>query len=66
MQSFNCQCKLQQATLMLLMDHSGNERHKAKLLKNFRKLDVDNNGTLSHEELMKGYSMIMSEEEAKI
>jgi calcium-dependent protein kinase len=50
----------------MLVDSNGMQKQKEKLLKTFRKLDKDNNGTLSKEELIKGYAQIMTEEEAKI
>jgi calcium-dependent protein kinase len=51
---------------MMLLDSNGMQKQKEKLLKTFRKLDKDNNGTLSKAELIKGFSQLMTEEEAKI
>ena len=60
-----CENKLQHITLMLLADISASKKEHERMMNTFRKLDIDNNGTLNKEEIYNGLLTVMTEAEAR-
>lgn len=50
---------------MLLADISASKKEHERMMNTFRKLDEDNNGTLSKQEIYNGLLSVMTEAEAK-
>jgi len=57
--------KLQKAVLLYIISFFDLKEEKDELLKAFKKLDLDHDGQLTPEELIKGYTAMMGEEEAR-
>jgi len=62
---FRANYKLQKAVLLYVISFFDIKEEKDKLLKTFKKLDLDHDGQLTQEELLIGYSKLMGAEEAK-
>lgn len=62
---FRANYKLQKAVLLYVISFFDIKEEKDKLLKTFKKLDLDHDGQLTQEELLVGYSKLMGPEEAK-
>lgn len=62
---FRASFKLQKAVLLYVISFFDIKDEKDKLLKTFKKLDLDHDGQLTHEELLTGYSKLMGPDEAK-
>ena len=62
---FRANYKLQKAVLLYVISFFDIKDEKDKLLKTFKKLDLDHDGQLTQEELLIGYSKLMGPEEAK-
>jgi Ca2+-binding EF-hand superfamily protein len=65
MRAFTTSSKLQKAIMLYIISCFDLKEEKEELLKTFKALDLDNDGQLSHEELMVGYTKTMGEDDAK-
>lgn len=61
---FRASFKLQKAVLLYVISFFNIKEEKDELLKTFKKLDLDHDGQLTQDELLKGYSKLMGPEEA--
>ncbi|CAD8079716.1 unnamed protein product [Paramecium primaurelia] len=64
MKKFTAQQKLQEAVFKFIVNQLATKEEKAELLKTFQCLDTNQDGKLSKEELLAGYSKIMKPVEA--
>jgi calcium-dependent protein kinase len=56
LKDFNSQSKLQQAALTFLTTHMITQEEMRELAKTFEALDTNNNGSLTHDELLVGFT----------
>ena len=66
LKEFNASTKLQQAALTFLTTHLINKEEMTELQKAFQSLDKNNDGKLSKEELLEGFSQAMGQTAAEI
>mmetsp|Transcript_5722 Transcript_5722/g.6134 ORF Transcript_5722/g.6134 Transcript_5722/m.6134 type:complete len:474 (+) Transcript_5722:35-1456(+) len=64
--AFSAKSKLKQAILEFIAVYVTSENEKKKLEETFRSLDKDNNGTLSYDELVEGFTLITGSKEIAI
>lgn len=65
LKSFCAENKLQQAALTYIASQFTSKEEKHQLMQTFKALDTNGDGVLSREEIIQGYSKIMSEEDAE-
>lgn len=65
MRAFTTSSKLQKAIMLYIISCFDLKEEKDELLKTFKALDLDNDGQLSKDELMAGYTKTMGEDDAK-
>ncbi|CAD8072878.1 unnamed protein product [Paramecium sonneborni] len=63
--TFQAVCKLQEATWIFMVNNLATSDEKASIMKAFQALDLNHDGLLSKEELIIGFSQIMSQVEAE-
>ncbi|CAD8179513.1 unnamed protein product [Paramecium pentaurelia] len=66
MKNFNVEKKFQEAALTFMVNYLATSQEKQELLTQFQALDLNGDGRLSREELIIGYSKVMSYSDAEI
>ncbi|KAM3146719.1 Protein kinase domain containing protein [Paramecium bursaria] len=66
MRSFRMEKKFQEAAITFMVNYLATSQEKSELIQQFQALDLNNDGKLSREELIIGYSKVLSYSEAEI
>lgn len=61
LQGFHAERRLQKATLTFIASHLATKSEREEMKEIFKSLDTDNNGTLSREELIQGFSQLFGD-----
>ena len=65
LKNFRAGKKMQEAAWQFLINHMASKEEQTELMKTFKLLDINNDGKLSHEELVIGYSKFMDRPDAE-